>query len=410
MATYRYSAKDASGRMVTGDFTATSRFEALSHLHARGLTVTDITDTDPRSTRRDSRDTVRPSSGLILRAITLSDKSVFCRQLSISVSAGVPLREALDTIALDLDHPTFHAILGRVLKRLDDGMTFSQAIQGEPRAFDRLFIALVKAAEESGSIAETLDYLAVSLEKSDRLARKIKSIVAYPIFVACFFVIVSIIMTVFVLPKFQDIFGSFGGDLPKLTRMVFTVNGFLIKHAVVIFASLIISVVAAILYVRTPLGRLQFDHLMLRFPVAGGIIRKIAVARFCRNLSIMLKGGVPVATAIEIASEVLGNKAMERTLRATTDRIMAGNDIASSLDRKTFPRLVVRMVGVGESSGRLPEVLGKVADVYEDQAEGSIMTATSLFEPVIIIVFGCMILVLVMAIYLPVFSAAGHVR
>ena len=259
-------------------------------------------------------------------------------------------------------------------------------------------------------MTETLDYLAVSLEKNDRLARKIKSVIAYPIFVACFFVIVSIIMTLFVLPRFQSIFSSTGGNLPRLTQIVFTVNGFIIANTVWIFSGIFVLMTAGVLYGRTVVGRCNIDRLMLHLPVVGDIIRKIAIARFCRNLGIMLHGGVPVGTAIEIASEVLGNKAMEKTLRQTRDRIMAGNDIATSLDRQVFPRLVVRMVGVGESSGKLPEVLVKVADVYEDQAEGAIMVAMALIEPIIIVVFGCMILVLVMAVYLPVFTAAGHIR
>lgn len=409
MPTYKYVAKDINGKVVAGDVTASSRFEALSQLHARGLTVTEIADDAPGSAGiDDSLKAVRRK--YFMAPITLSDKSVFCRQIAISVGAGVPLREALETIAMDLDNSTFRAVLDRVVKRIDNGLTFSQAITGEPKAFDNLFIALVKSAEESGSLTETLEYLAGSLEKADRLARKIKSIVAYPIFVACFFVLVSIIMTVFVLPKFQTIFASTGGKLPTLTRVVFTVNSFIITHALWIGIIIAVLLLALIFYGRTTAGRIQLDRLLLKIPLLGDIIRRIAVARFCRNLGIMLHGGVPIASAIEIASEVLGNKAMEITLKATRDRIMAGNDIASSLDRKTFPRLVVRMVGVGEASGRLPEVLGKVSDVYEDQAEGSILIATSLFEPIIIIVFGCLILVLVMAIYLPVFGAAGQIR
>ena len=409
MPVYRYTAKEPNGKMLTGEFTAATRFEGLSQLHARGLTVTEISD-DPVYAGREKADREKSSARFFSKPITLSDKAIFCRQLSISVSAGVPLRESLETIAQDQDNPVFQAVLTRVLKRLDDGMTMSQAIAGEGKLFDRLFIALVKAAEESGSLTETLNYLANAMEKSDRLARKIKSLVAYPIFIACFFVIVSVIMTLFVLPKFQSIFGSFGGKLPMLTQIVFTVNGFIIHNSGWIFGGLFLLVTGVILYGRTPVGRMHLDGLMLKIPVIGDISRKIAVARFCRNLGIMLNGGVPVSTAIEIAAEVLDNKALQKTLRATHDRIMAGNDIASSLDRETFPRLVVRMVAVGESSGRLPDVLGKVSDMYEDQAEGSILMATTLFEPVIIIVFGCMILVLVMAIYLPVFSASGRVR
>lgn len=409
MPTYRYSAKDANGRMVTGEFSAASRFEVLSQLHGKGLTVTDISDDGP-AVIAGKGEGVKSRWVLFSRPISLSERSVFCRQLSISVESGVPLREAFENIAADIDNPTFKVVLERVMKRLDDGQTMSQAISPEPKAFDKLFVALIKAAEESGSITETLKYLAISMERADRLARKIKSIVAYPIFIGFFFVLISLIMTLFVLPKFQSVFASFGGRLPKLTQVVFSINTYIVNNSAWIILLIVLVVASLILYWRTPTGRKQRDALLLRMPVVGDIIRKIAVARFCRNLGIMVKGGVPVATAIEIAAEILGNKSMEATLKSTRDRIMAGNDIASSLDKKTFPRLVVRMVSVGESSGRLPDVLEKVADLYEDQAEGAIMVATSLFEPIIIIVFGCLILILVMAIYMPVFGAAGTMR
>lgn len=410
MPTYQYTVRDVSGKMLTGEISASTRFEALSQLHARGMVVTEITDHAAQVAMGSQNAFLSKGNRWLLRGITLSEKSVFCRQLSISVGSGVPLREALETIAEDMDNRTYQEVLYRILRRLDDGLTFSQSITNEARAFDPLFVALIKAAEESGSMTETLDYLALSLEKNDRLARKIKTVIAYPIFVACFFVIVSLIMTLFVLPRFQSIFSSTGGNLPPLTQFVFMVNGFIISNTVWIFSGLFILITAGVMYGRTLKGRCVIDRLVLRLPVVGDIIRKIAVARFCRNLGIMLHGGVPVGNAIEIASEVLGNKSMEKTLRQTRDRIMAGNDIATSLDKEVFPRLVVRMVGVGESSGKLPEVLGKVADVYEDQAEGAIMIAMALIEPFIIVLFGCMILVLVMAVYLSVFSAAGHIR
>lgn len=410
MPTYQYAARDVSGKMVTGEMLTATRYEAMSQLHSRGLVVTEITD-QAAPVKESTRGPVLTAlKWWVPRSINLSDKSIFCRQLSISVGSGVPLREALETIAEDMDNKNYQEVLYRILKRLDDGLTFSQAVANEPRAFDRLFVALIKTAEESGSMTETLDYLAAAMEKNDRLARKIKTVVAYPIFVAFFFVIVSIIMTLFVLPRFQSIFSSTGGELPRLTRIVFTANGFVIANTIWIFTAVFVVITAGILYGRSVVGRCNIDRLMLHLPLFGDIIRKIAVARFCRNLGIMLHGGVPVGSAIEIAAGVLGNKAMEKTLRQTRDRIMAGNDIATSLDKQVFPRLVVRMIGVGESSGKLPEVLGKVADVYEDQAEGAIMVAMALIEPIIIVIFGCMILVLVMAVYLPVFGAAGHVR
>jgi len=409
MPDYRYSAKDNSGREVAGVHTAASRYEALTQLHDRGLTVTEISD-EGVGVGGIELAKVKATKGTLLGRISSSEKAIFCRQLSISVSAGIPLRESLESITADLDNAAFRRVLERVVKKLDDGAPFSSAIMGETKIFDRLFIALIRTAEEAGSLTETLNYLATSMEKNDRLSRKIKSIMAYPLFIGGFFILISTIMTIFVLPQFQDIFAGFGNDLPKLTRAVFTINTFVIHNTLWIFSGIVAAIVLFILYASTPVGRFQIDGMLVRLPLVGEIIRKLAVSRFCRNFGIMMTGGVAVATAIEIAAEVLGNKVMEASMKATRDRIMAGNNIASSLDKKVFPRLVARMVGVGESSGRLPEVLAKVADVYEDQVEGTIMVAVSLLEPIIIAVFGGLILLLVLAIYLPVFTSAGHVR
>jgi type IV pilus assembly protein PilC len=409
MPDYRYTAKDNGGREVAGLYTAPSRYEALSKLRDRGLTVIEISD-EGIGVGGLEMVKVPLKRGVLWGHISASDKAVFCRQLSISVSAGIPLLESLQSIAADIENAAFRRVLERVLKKLDDGAPFSAAIAGESKVFDRLFIALIRTAEEAGSLTETLNFLAISMEKNDRLARKIKSIMAYPLFVGGFFILISVIMTLFVLPQFQDIFSGYGNKLPKLTRVVFAINTFIIHNTLWLFLGMAGAVALAIMYAATPVGRKQIDGMVVQLPVVGDIVRKLAVSRFCRNFGIMMAGGVPVATAIEIAAEVLGNKVMEASMKSTRERIMAGNNIASSLDKKVFPRLVARMVGVGESSGRLPEVLAKVADVYEDQVEGKILVAISLLEPIMIAVFGGLILLLVMAIYLPVFGAAGQMR
>ncbi|MEI6516641.1 MAG: type II secretion system F family protein, partial [bacterium] len=322
MPDYRYSAKDNSGREVAGVYSAPSRFEALSQLHDRGLTVTDISD-DGVGVGGLELVKVPVKKGILFGTISMSEKAIFCRQLSISVSAGIPLLESLESITADLDNAAFRRVLERVLKKLDDGAPFSQAIAGEPKVFDRLFVALIRTAEESGSLAETLSYQATVMEKSDRLARKIKSILAYPLFIGGFFLLISGIMTIFVLPQFQSIFAGYGNNLPRLTRVVFAFNTFVIHNTLWIFLGIAGAIVSGIVYAKTPVGRFQIDSLVVRLPMVGDIVRKLAVARFCRNFGIMMAGGVSVATAIEIAAEVLGNKAMEASMRATRDKIMA---------------------------------------------------------------------------------------
>ena len=335
-----------------------------------------------------------------------SEKAVFMRQMSISVGAGMPLREALESIAEDLENQGFRRVVLDIVAKLREGHLFSEAAAAHPSVFTKLFVALLRVAEEAGSMPQTLDYLAMALERGDKLARKIRSIVAYPVFVAGFFILVCGIMTLVVLPKFQAIFGS-KASLPTLTRVVFGANRFLLDHILVIAAVLIGIVVLFILYSRSPVGSQQVDALKLRLPVFGPCIQKFAVARFCRNFAIMIRGGVPVASAMEIATGICGNKAMEKALIRVRERILCGSTISGALGSEAvFPRLIVRMVGVGESSGKLPQVLDKVSDTYEDQVEGSITLATALFEPVIICFFGCFVLVLVLAIYMPVFTAS----
>lgn len=261
-------------------------------------------------------------------------------------------------------------------------------------------------------MAETLDEMATTMEKSDALSRKIKSIMAYPIFVAGFFVLVLVIMTVFILPQFQSIFDDWDAKLPALTVTVFALNKFMLKHAVIEVTVLLALVGGFIAWKRTARGRAQWDSFILRTPLIGPVLQQICLARFCKYFSMMVRGGVPIASALEISATVAGNRQIERHVLAAREQIMLGSDIASALARQgeLFPRLLVRMISIGESSGRLPVVLDKVAETYESRVEASIATVTALLEPVIIVFFGGLILLFVMAVYLPVFSTASSVK
>ena len=269
---------------------------------------------------------------------------------------------------------------------------------------------MIRAAEEAGSLARTLEYLADSAEAGERLRRRIAGIVAYPVFVAVFFCIVCLVMTLFVLPQFQAVFAGYNAKLPLITRVVFGVNKFIITNIWFIAAAIIGLIAAISAYSRTPNGRLRMDRFKLRFPVTGLLVRKLAIARFARNLAIMARGGVPIATAMEITSGVCGNEAIRLSLVSARESIIRGNDIASSLEKEqVFPQLVIRMVRIGESSGQLPEVLEKISTMYESQVESSLMMITSLLEPVIICLFGIIITSLVLAIYVPVFTVSTRV-
>jgi type IV pilus assembly protein PilC len=414
MPVFAYVAKGRDGREIRDYVTSDSRYSALSDLKDEGLTVLELTENSAHTQHASPNPPPVPRKKKTLPTagrVSLSEKAMFCRQLSVSVSAGVPLRDALESITEDMEHPGLKRVLESTVQGLHDGKTFSEAIAPHKGVFNTLFISLIKSAEESGSMPKTLEDLANSMEKTERLVRKVRSVTAYPTFVAVFFSIIVAIMTLFVLPQFQRNFESFGAQLPVLTRAVFKVNTLIVSYFPYIMIVLFLLVASFVLYSRTQGGRMRIDGLKLKLPMFGMWLRKFAVARFCRNLAMMIRGGVSITTAIEIASSTSGNRVMEVALLAARDTIMNGASLTASLAQQgVFPKLVLRMINVGESSGRLPDVLEKVSDAYEEEVEGSIMTATTLFEPMAICFFGAVILVLVLAIYIPVFTVASKMK
>ncbi len=413
MTGFTYVARNQAGQVVRDSMDAADRQDALARLRAMGMIVVDLVAQGeaPVAPRGHAAAKTRRPLISLEKPISTSDKAIFCRQLSITVNAGMPLREALESIASDMDHPTFRKVLQAVVARLHQGESFSQSIERHPHHFSTLFVALIKAAEESGSLPETLDQLAGYMERSEKLIKKIRAVTSYPMFILVFFVIVCVVMTAFVLPKFMDSFKGFDVVLPKLTRVVFGINSFLLDHWYWFVGGTVLPVIAVILYRRTPRGKRNVDAAVLRLPFFGVCIREYALARFCRNLSIMLRGGVGITTAMDITSAVSGNVVIVESLLQAKERILSGERIAASLAKdKEIPKLVIRMVGVGEESGRLPEVLDKIATLYEEYVENRIVTATSMFEPVVICLFGGVVLVLVLAIYLPIFTVSQGVK
>lgn len=415
MPSFNYRVKTAEGDVVDAALSAGSRQEALALIRQRvpGVVVR-IAETADSNHSGSTASPLPAPRRLRMRGgrIKTTDLTTFFRQVSVSVNAGVSLREALEAILEDLEHDRLRRVVQRVCDHLHEGASFSHALAEHRAVFPPVCIALVRAAEEAGTMAETLDEMATTMEKSDAMARKIKSIMAYPAFVAGFFVIVLLIMTIFILPQFQDIFNDWNAELPKLTVLVFSLNKFILKHIVVEVAVLFLLIGSFLVWRRTALGRFQLDRIKLTAPAIGPVVKQICIARFSKYFAMMVQGGVPITSAMEIAAAVAGNQVLEKHLLEAREQILLGSDIGSALARQgeIFPRLLVRMVSIGESSGRLPDVLNKVADTYESRVEASIAIATSLLEPVIIVFFGGLILLFVMAIYLPIFSTASSMK
>ncbi len=415
MQEYTFTARDDSGKSVVSSLKAKSQYEALAELKGNGLTVISI---EPLTLKRKVKfEEARPEAAkkrkalVMKKRVTSYELSAFCRQLSVSINSGVPLIESLGGIAEDMDSHYFKKILLTVIDDIHKGSHFSDAISKYKNVFTPVFIALVRSAEESGSLNQVFEYLSHYLEKGVRLKQKIQSITAYPLFIMIFFIIVVFIVTIFILPRFESIFMSFGAKLPTITKIIFGLNIFFINNLIWFVLSAVAFIAAFVVYYRTEDGRYNIDKLKLRLPIFGSLIKKYSIARLCRVLAIMIQGGVSIETAIEISSQACGNKVLERSLEYVREQIITGAGIAASLRHDdNFPNLVLRMIGIGESSAQLPQVLNRISDMYEDQVEGSTMILTSLFEPVVIIVFGGVVLMLVLAIYLPIFSSAMGMR
>ena len=421
MAAFNYIAKNKDGLEVRSTVEATTRLVALEGLRRKGLTVVDLFSTEGTISQETSAPPrIKPPHEAALKKrkpslfsakVNMTDLAIFCRQLAIAVNAGVPLRDAIEGISMELEHVVLKYVCEDIVQQLHDGHSFSAAVESHPQVFNSMFQGLVRVAEESGTLPSTLKQLADYLEKADRLQRRIKAMASYPMFIGIFFIAVCLIMTLFILPKFKDIFGGTGGELPAITSLVFGINEFLVSNVLPIALSVLgISVIIA-LYIRTPVGAFNADKFKLAIPGAGGCLNKYIMARFCRSLAIMVHSGVPIAKALEICAEATGNLMIRRNVLAARDNIITGNRIAASMEKTgIFPGLVVRMVSVGEDSGQLPEVLDSVSDLYEDQVEVSVMATMALFEPLIICIFGAFILVIVLAIYMPIFSVSSSMH
>jgi type IV pilus assembly protein PilC len=427
MKKFNYTAKDAAGNLVRDEIESNDRQAVLSELRKKGLTVVSLTEIDALPTdveknhkhekkhhlSRHHKDDLtlaeeKPSKA---KKVKLTDMAIFCRQLAISVNSGLSLRESLEGIQEDMDVPTLKKVLDQIIKKLHDGVPFSKAVASFPTVFSPIFIGMIRAAEEAGSLAETLDLLAGYLESSDKLRRKIKSLMAYPIFVAGFFVIICLVMVFAIVPRFEEIFSDLSAKLPLITRAIFGINRVVIDNSLPIFGIILLIVLAYIGYKKTDNGNLRISKMKLNAPYTGVILTKYVVARVCRCLSIMLRSGVPVATALSIVSRIGNNASVEKAIVEAQEKIVAGSTIALALaETGMFPALLIRMISVGENAGKLPEVLSRVSDAYEDQVEAAIVTGTSLLEPIIISIFGAMVLLLIISIYLPVFSVAAHIR
>lgn len=338
---------------------------------------------------------------------------VFVRQFATMIDAGLPLVQCLEILAARGTNPRFAEILSHIKSGVEQGGTFSEALRRHPRVFDDLFVNLVQAGEMGGVLDTIMNRLATYIEKRVKLRAQVRRALVYPSVVVVVALGVLTILLGWVIPAFGEMFADFGSNqpLPALTVFVMTMSNWFVGNFLFIVIVLVVIVSSLIYSRRTPRGRRVWDEILLRVPVVGPVMAKIAVARFTRTLGTLLSSGVPILDAMNVVARASGNVVVSDAIQRTADGIRQGRNIADPLAETTvFPPVVVQMIGVGEQTGALDQMLNKIADFYEDDVDMAVGALTSLLEPMLIVVVGSMVAVILLAMYLPIFDMAGAIQ
>jgi type IV pilus assembly protein PilC len=399
MAKWQWEGRTRSGELRKGVMEAPSEKEV--HLKLRQQEI------QPERVRKQFGPKINLNLG---PSVKRQELVVFVRQFATMIDAGLPLVQCLDLIASQQDNKGFKAILIDIKDTVGGGSTFAQALERHPKVFDTLFINLVAAGEVGGILDTILNRLAAYIEKNAKLARQVKSAMAYPIGITGVAAIVIFVLLRFVIPSFEKMFTNMGGDLPGLTKLVIGMSNWLGQNMFIVFGGLVVFVFFFKRFIATKRGRLIFDASLLKLPLFGPLLKKVAVARFTRTMGTMLSSGVPIIEALGIVSKASGNMVIENALIEVKDRVAEGSQMADPLARtQIFPNMVVQMIAVGESTGAMDVMLTKIADFYDDEVEASVDSLTSLMEPIMMVVLGGIVGTILVAMYLPIFTIAGAV-
>lgn len=400
MPIYKWEGKAAKGAIKKGEMEAPSEAAIRIHLRQQNIVPTKVV-----SKGKEFKISLPFKKKVNQRAI-----AIFTRQLATMIDAGLPLVQSLEILSLQQEGKVFKNIIREIREDVEGGSTFAGALKKHPATFNELYTNLVVAGEEGGILDTILTRLANYIEKSEALKKKVKSALIYPATIVGVAVIVVAILMIFVIPVFETLFKSAGQNLPLPTLIVITLSKLIKKYVIILIPALILLFYMARKYYQTQNGRAVIDRLLLKLPVFGPLLRKIAVARFSRTLGTLVSSGVPILDGLTIVSRTSGNKTIETAILNARASIREGETIAEPLNRsKIFPPMVIQMISVGESTGALDNMLSKIAEFYEEEVDIAVANLTSLLEPFLMVFLGVVIGGVVIAMYLPIFQMASAV-
>src|SRR5665213_1177250 len=396
MPTYAYTARTLSGELKNATMEAATRDEVVANLRRQKLIVVKVDEEQ------------RKKKGGKVRT---RDIVIFTRQFSTMINSGLPLVQALDILSRQSENKALQDVTHQVVYDVESGHTVADALRRHPKAFTDLYVNMVAAGEAGGILDTILMRLATFMEKNDALVRKVKGAMIYPGVIMSVAFIAIVTLLIFVIPVFQDLFGSVGLALPLPTRVVIGASKLLKSYWWLFGAIIAGSVTALMKYYTTPDGKLRIDRILLNVPILGGVLRKSAVSRFTRTLGTLISSGVSILDGLEITAKTAGNRVIQDAIMASRASIAGGDTIAQPLARsKVFPPMVISMISVGEQTGGLDEMLSKIADFYDEEVDAAVTGLLAALEPLMIVFLGVIVGGMVVAMYLPIFDMINAVH
>jgi type IV pilus assembly protein PilC len=399
MPIFNYVGKSKRGRVLKGEIEAVDERIARIQLKRRSIEVTKL--------KQKPKD-IFSGISFLQPKVTKKDLVIFTRQFSTMIDAGLPLVQGLNILSEQMENKTFKGMLKQVTRDVEGGSTLADALNKHPQVFDALFVNLIAAGEVGGILDTILQRLASYIEKSEKLKSKVKGALVYPVAVLIIGVLVLAVIMVFVIPVFQEMFAGAGKALPGLTQLVINISNFTKGNIHWIIVGIIVFIWVFRRYRKTSSGKKNTDILLLKAPIFGELIRKVAVARFTRTLGTMISSGVPILDALEITAKTSGNMVVEEVIYEARTSIAEGQSISEPLSESdVFPGMVTQMISVGESTGALDAMLEKIADFYDDEVDTAVTALTALLEPLMMMLLAGLLGPIIIAMYLPIFQMAS---
>ncbi len=416
MPFYQYTAMDSSGKEKRGQKEAASEEALTEFLKEQGMFPTSIRQSRAPQKGAGSSGPAKPAAAakkksgmsfnINLGPVVIKTKqlTILTRQMAILLNAGLPLIRALRTLEKQASDPVISKTLNQVAAAVEGGATFSEALSQHPKSFDKLYLNMVRAGEAAGKLELILDRLAMFMEKASRIAGKVKSAMVYPIIVLSIAGIITTGLMIFIVPKFQKIFTELleGAPLPMVTQIVMGASQFIQHNILIVIGGVVALVFAYKMFAKTKIGKMLLDTAFYNAPLFGAIISRSAISKFSRTLGTLIGSGVPILNALNIVKETAGNDVVSNAVQKVHDAVKEGETIAAPLQAtKIFPEMVISMIEVGEETGKLPEMLDKIANTYDEEVDNAVSALTSMIEPIMIIFLAVVVGGIVIALFMP---------